>query len=47
MAMMMHLSSHREAMGEFKLHVGLKIFGWAATLVMALAAVGMFVTLGA
>jgi NRAMP (natural resistance-associated macrophage protein)-like metal ion transporter len=45
MAMMMHLSSHREAMGEFKLHAGLKIFGWAATLVMALAAVGMAATI--
>jgi Mn2+/Fe2+ NRAMP family transporter len=45
MAMMMHLSSHREAMGDFALHAGLKIFGWAATLVMALAAVGMVVTI--
>jgi Mn2+/Fe2+ NRAMP family transporter len=47
MAMMMHLSSHREAMGDFKLHAGLKLFGWAATLVMALAAVGMAVTIAA
>ncbi|HEY5106348.1 MAG TPA: divalent metal cation transporter [Caulobacteraceae bacterium] len=46
MAMMMHLSSHRAAMGEFKLHFGLKVVGWLATLVMAAAAVGMFATWG-
>jgi NRAMP (natural resistance-associated macrophage protein)-like metal ion transporter len=44
MALMMHLSSHRPAMGEFKLHVGLKVVGWLATLVMAAAAIGLFVT---
>ena len=38
MALMMHLSSHRAAMGDFKLHWGLKTVGWAATGVMALAA---------
>ncbi|WP_213737195.1 divalent metal cation transporter [Bradyrhizobium sp. dw_411] len=46
MALMMHLSSHRAAMGDFKLHAGLKIVGWAATLVMAAAAVGLFATWG-
>ena len=46
MALMMHLSSHRAAMGEFKLHWGLKTVGWAATGVMALAAVGLFATWG-
>ena len=46
MVMMMHLSSHRAAMGEFKLHWGLKIVGWLATIVMALAAVGMIATMG-
>jgi NRAMP (natural resistance-associated macrophage protein)-like metal ion transporter len=46
MALMMHLSSHRAAMGEFKLHAGLKIVGWIATLVMAAAAIGLFATLG-
>jgi Mn2+/Fe2+ NRAMP family transporter len=46
MALMMHLSSHKAAMGEFKLHVGLKIIGWAATGVMLLAAIGLFATWG-
>ncbi|MGI8841114.1 MAG: NRAMP family divalent metal transporter [Caulobacteraceae bacterium] len=46
MAMIMHLASHKAAMGEFKLHVGLKAVGWLATAVMAAAAVGMFATLG-
>ena len=46
MAMTMHLSSHRAAMGEFKLHSGLKIVGWLATGAMALAAVGMIATMG-
>ena len=41
MALMMHLSSHKAAMGEFKLHSGLKILGWLATAVMAAAAVGI------
>lgn len=46
MAMMMHLSSHRAAMGEFKLHIGLKVVGWTATGVMALAAAGLIATWG-
>jgi Mn2+/Fe2+ NRAMP family transporter len=46
MALMMHLSSHKAAMGDFKLHTGLKIVGWAATGVMALAAIGLFATWG-
>jgi Mn2+/Fe2+ NRAMP family transporter len=46
MALMMHLSSHKAAMGDFELHMGLKIVGWAATAVMALAAVGLFATWG-
>ncbi|HEY2357126.1 MAG TPA: Nramp family divalent metal transporter [Phenylobacterium sp.] len=46
MALMMHLSSHRAAMGDFQLHWGLKTVGWAATGVMALAAVGLFATWG-
>jgi NRAMP (natural resistance-associated macrophage protein)-like metal ion transporter len=44
MALMMHLSSHRAAMGDFKLHPGLKITGWIATAVMAAAAIGLFLT---
>jgi NRAMP (natural resistance-associated macrophage protein)-like metal ion transporter len=46
MVLMMHLSSHKAAMGEFKLHWGLKLVGWAATAVMALAAIGLFATWG-
>jgi Mn2+/Fe2+ NRAMP family transporter len=46
MALMMHLSSHRAAMGEFKLHAGLRIVGWLATIVMAAAAIGLFATWG-
>lgn len=33
-----------DAMGGFRLHGGLKIVGWVATLLMALAAIGMFAT---
>jgi NRAMP (natural resistance-associated macrophage protein)-like metal ion transporter len=44
MALMMHLSSHRAAMGDFQLHAGLKIVGWLATAVMAVAAIGLFAT---
>ncbi len=46
MAMMMHLSSHRAAMGDFKLPLGLKIVGWVATAVMTAAALGLFATWG-
>ncbi|MDQ2859590.1 MAG: divalent metal cation transporter [Pseudomonadota bacterium] len=47
MAMIMHLASHKAAMGQFKIHLGLKAVGWLATAVMAAAAVGMFATMGA
>ena len=46
MALMMHLSSHKAAMGEFKLHAGLKVVGWLSTAVMAAAALGLFATWG-
>jgi NRAMP (natural resistance-associated macrophage protein)-like metal ion transporter len=46
MVMIMHLASHRQAMGEFKLHWGLKTVGWIATAVMGIAAIGMFATMG-
>ena len=46
MAMIMHLASHKAAMGDFKIHWGLKTVGWVATAVMAVAAVGMFATMG-
>ena len=44
MALMMHLSSRRAVMGDFQLHAGLKIVGWLATVVMAIAAIGLFAT---
>jgi NRAMP (natural resistance-associated macrophage protein)-like metal ion transporter len=47
MALMMHLSSHGPAMGDFRLPFGLKIVGWTATAVMTLAAIGLFATWGA
>ncbi|MDP8997829.1 MAG: divalent metal cation transporter [Pseudomonadota bacterium] len=46
MATMMLLSSNRKVMGAFLLPSLLKIFGWLATFVMAIAAIGMFVTWG-
>jgi NRAMP (natural resistance-associated macrophage protein)-like metal ion transporter len=46
MGMLMHLSSHRAAMGDFTLPPVLKILGWLATLAMTLAAIGMFATWG-
>ena len=47
MAMLMHLASHRPAMGDFRLPPVLRWTGWAATAAMALAAAGMFATMGA
>ena len=44
MAMMMHLSSHRAAMGDFAIGLPLRLVGWLATAVMAAAAVAMFAT---
>jgi Mn2+/Fe2+ NRAMP family transporter len=46
MAMMMLLTVQPKVMGRFTLSLGLKVVGWAATVVMAAAAVGMFATLG-
>lgn len=46
MVMTMLVSANSKVMGEFVLPRGLLVFGWAATAAMALAAVGMFVTLG-
>ncbi len=46
MVMIMHLASHKAAMGDFKLGAGLKTVGWLATLAMGAAAVGMFATMG-
>ena len=47
MVMMMLLSSNRKVMGQFALPSPLRAVGWAATAVMAVAAVGMFATWGA
>ena len=44
MVMMMHLSTHRAAMGEFQLPLVLRTVGWLATAAMAAAAIGLFVT---
>ena len=46
MVMMMLLTARPKVMGRFTLSIGLKIVGWAATAVMAAAALGMFATLG-
>ncbi len=44
MGLMMHISNNPGAMGQFTLHPGLRVVGWTATLVMALAAVGLLAT---
>jgi NRAMP (natural resistance-associated macrophage protein)-like metal ion transporter len=46
MGMMMLLASRTAVMGRFTLTRGLKTVGWAATAVMAAAAVGMLATIG-
>jgi NRAMP (natural resistance-associated macrophage protein)-like metal ion transporter len=46
MGLLMHLSSHQPAIGTFRLPTPLRIIGWAATGVMAAAAVGLFLTWG-
>ncbi len=45
MVMMLLLAGRKDVMGDFVLSRGLKIVGWAATAVMALAAAGMFATM--
>ncbi len=45
MVILMLVASRRQAMGRFALPTGLRIGGWIATAVMALAAVGMFATM--
>ena len=45
MVLLMHLSSHKAAMGEFTLPRFLKVVGWLATATMALAAIAMFATM--
>jgi Mn2+/Fe2+ NRAMP family transporter len=45
MVMVMLIASRRKIMGAFALPVGLRILGWAATLVMAAVSVAMFVAM--
>ena len=47
MVMIMLMASRNKVMGQFALRPLLKVFGWLATAMMALAAVGMFATWGA
>jgi NRAMP (natural resistance-associated macrophage protein)-like metal ion transporter len=46
MLMMMLLAQRTDVMGQFTLPPALRIAGWIATAVMAVAAVGMFATMG-
>ena len=46
MALMMHLSARTDIMGVFVLPRMLRVVGWIATGVMAVAAIGMFATMG-
>jgi Mn2+/Fe2+ NRAMP family transporter len=46
MCFMMLLASDRKVMGKLTLPVYLKIIGWAASTIMALAAIGVFATAG-
>ena len=46
MAMIMLLARRREVMGQFTITAWLTALGWIATAVMAVAAVGMFATMG-
>ncbi|WP_422314121.1 NRAMP family divalent metal transporter [Roseiarcus sp.] len=47
MVMIMLMASRKEVMGQFALRPLLKAFGWLATAVMTVAAIGMFATWGA
>jgi Mn2+/Fe2+ NRAMP family transporter len=46
MCFMILLASRRKVMGKLTLPLSLKIFGWIATAIMALAAIGMVLTSG-
>jgi NRAMP (natural resistance-associated macrophage protein)-like metal ion transporter len=46
MVFMMLMANNQKVMGNLTLPTYLKILGWAATLIMALAAIGMFLTAG-
>ena len=42
----MLLASRKIVTGDFKLYAGLKTVDWLGTAVIALAAIGMFLTIG-
>lgn len=44
MVLLMIMTARRRVMGEFTIGTGLKILGWAATIAMFGAVVGMAVT---
>jgi Mn2+/Fe2+ NRAMP family transporter len=44
MAIMMHMTANPKIMGKFTVGGGLRITGWAATIMMAAAALGLLVT---
>jgi NRAMP (natural resistance-associated macrophage protein)-like metal ion transporter len=46
MAMMMHMTANKRVMGDFPVSDGLRIVGWCATGVMALAVAGMVAGMG-
>lgn len=46
MAFVMPMASNRKVIGKLTLPTYLKILGWVATFIMALATVGMFLTTG-
>jgi Mn2+/Fe2+ NRAMP family transporter len=46
MVLMMLMGSNRKVMGDFCLSPGLRLVGWFSTLVMAVAAIGLFATWG-
>jgi Mn2+/Fe2+ NRAMP family transporter len=46
MAMMMHMTANKRVMGDFPISDGLRIVGWGATAVMAMAVAAMLAGLG-
>jgi Mn2+/Fe2+ NRAMP family transporter len=45
MLVMMFMSTNERVMGKFVISKGMRIVGWVATIAMAAAVVGMFMTL--
>lgn len=44
MVLLMNMTARRRVMGDFTIGIGLKIFGWAATIAMFLSVIGVAVT---